>query len=151
MTSRAAFLAATPPPPAATSTTPCRATHPSNLKLYCRAHHLLKTFYTGQGGFSDGQLPDGTVVLTTPTGHIYTTEPHGASLFPTLATPTGAAPLTPVDVSDADRGHTMPLRERTRDEDRQTRITDERQRRIQLNAERDYQAWLDDRAHPPPF
>ncbi|TVX88461.1 HNH endonuclease, partial [Mycolicibacterium porcinum] len=60
-------------------------THPSNTKLYCRAHHLLKTFCPG---WSDRQLPDGTVEITTPTGHTHTTEPHGAAMFPTLATPT---------------------------------------------------------------
>ncbi len=29
---------------------PWGPTHPSNTKLYCRAHHLLKTFYAGSGG-----------------------------------------------------------------------------------------------------
>ncbi|WP_448435992.1 DUF222 domain-containing protein, partial [Mycolicibacterium setense] len=61
---------------------PLGPTHPSNNKLYCRAHHLLKTFSTG---WTDRQLPDGTVEFTAPTGHTYTTEPHGAAMFPTLA------------------------------------------------------------------
>ena len=39
---------------------------------------------TGAGGWADRQLPDGTIVLTAPTGHIYTTEPHGAAMFPAL-------------------------------------------------------------------
>ena len=47
-----------------------------------RAHHLIKTFYAGPGGWTDQQMPDGTIVLTAPTGHTYTTEPHGASMFP---------------------------------------------------------------------
>ncbi len=58
---------------------PAGATHPSNTKLYCRTHHLIKTFYGGPGGWSEHQLPDGTVVFTAPTGHTYTTEPHGAT------------------------------------------------------------------------
>ncbi|WP_234788376.1 HNH endonuclease signature motif containing protein, partial [Mycolicibacterium setense] len=49
---------------------PTGPTHPSNNKLYCRAHHLLKTFSTG---WTDRQLPDGTVEFTAPTGHTYTT------------------------------------------------------------------------------
>ena len=35
-------------------------------KHYCRIHHLIKTFYTGSGGWTDQQLPDGTVILTAP-------------------------------------------------------------------------------------
>ncbi len=31
---------------------PAGPTHASNLKLLCRYHHLLKTFYTGRGGWS---------------------------------------------------------------------------------------------------
>ena len=51
---------------------PAGATHPGGLKCYCRKHHLVKTFHDG---WSDSQLPDGTVVITTPTGHTYTTKP----------------------------------------------------------------------------
>ena len=47
---------------------PAGPTHPSNLKLYCRCHHLLKTFYTGRSGWADKQLPDGTVIFTAPSG-----------------------------------------------------------------------------------
>ncbi|MCP3812034.1 HNH endonuclease, partial [Mycobacteriaceae bacterium Msp059] len=36
---------------------PLGPTHPSNTKLYCRTHHLVKTFFPG---WSDRQLPDGT-------------------------------------------------------------------------------------------
>jgi hypothetical protein len=31
----------------------------------------------------------GTIVLTAPTGYVYRSEPHGASMFPALAQPTG--------------------------------------------------------------
>jgi len=40
---------------------PLGPTHPSNLKLLCRIHHLIKTFW----GWSDEQLPDGTEILAT--------------------------------------------------------------------------------------
>ncbi|WP_372516621.1 HNH endonuclease signature motif containing protein, partial [Mycolicibacterium flavescens] len=38
---------------------PIGPTHPSNLKLLCVFHHLLKTFWTGPDGWRDFQLPDG--------------------------------------------------------------------------------------------
>ena len=53
-----------------------------NLKCLCRFHHLLKTF----GGWRDRQLPDGTVIWTSPTGRTYRTAPAGADLFPLLGT-----------------------------------------------------------------
>ncbi|WP_156766896.1 HNH endonuclease signature motif containing protein, partial [Mycobacterium sp. E796] len=42
-------------------------THASNLKCYCRTHHLIKTFF----GWTEQQLPDGTLILTSPAGHTY--------------------------------------------------------------------------------
>ena len=39
-------------------------THASNLKCYCRTHHLVKTFW----GWRDQQLPDGTIILNSPVG-----------------------------------------------------------------------------------
>lgn len=38
---------------------PVGRTHPSNLKQYCRVHHLVKTFYCGPGGWTESQSPDG--------------------------------------------------------------------------------------------
>jgi hypothetical protein len=35
------------------------------------------------------QLPDGTLILTSPTGHTFTTKPGSVVLFPTLCRPTG--------------------------------------------------------------
>lgn len=52
-------------------------THPSNTKLFCRIHHLVKTFGTD---WSDRQEPDGTITLTAPNGRTYTTGPGGAVL-----------------------------------------------------------------------
>ncbi|MBO0865276.1 MAG: HNH endonuclease [Mycobacterium sp.] len=60
----------------------------SNLKCLCRQHHRLKTF----GGWQDGQLADGTVIWTSPTGQTYRTSPVGADLFPQSRAPACAAP-----------------------------------------------------------
>ena len=61
---------------------PYGPTHPSNTKLYCRIHHLIKTFHCGPGGWRDQQHPDGTITLTAPSGRTYTTEPGGKLFFP---------------------------------------------------------------------
>jgi hypothetical protein len=76
---------------------PAGLTHASDLKHYCRIHHLIKTFHSGPGGWTDQQMPDGTIILTAPTGHTYVTEAHGAALFPTLAQSTGELPLPTLD------------------------------------------------------
>ena len=59
------------------------AAHEDSLEclLASRHHHLLKTFYVGAGGWSERQLPDGTLILTAPTGHVYATMPGGAQFF----------------------------------------------------------------------
>jgi hypothetical protein len=136
---------------------PVGPTHPSNTKPYCRTHHLIKTFGCGPGGWSDQQLPDGTIVLTAPTGHVYRTEPHGAAMFPALAQPTGeldipSSPPSP-QPPEADRSVMMPRRTQTRDQDRRDRITAERRQRHELNAERRRQhaAWRATTYEPPPF
>jgi hypothetical protein len=110
-------------------------THPSNLKLYCRAHHLVKTFYCGPGGWTEAQYPDGTVTFTAPSGHQYITYPAGAQLYPTLSAPTGtldSASAPPP--AAANRGLAMPARRQTRNQDRHTRIRRERCLRAELNA-----------------
>ena len=55
-----------------------------DLACYCREHHRLKTFHDGPGGWRDEQLPDGTIVWTSPTGRQYRTTPAGYDLFPQL-------------------------------------------------------------------
>ena len=50
---------------------PLGPTHPSNLKCLCRKHHLVKTCW----GWQVKQLPDGTLILTAPSGHTYITTP----------------------------------------------------------------------------
>jgi hypothetical protein len=129
---------------------PLGPTHPSNTKHYCRIHHLVKTFC----GWSDRQLPDGTLVLTSPTGHTFTTEAHGAALFPALGQSTGELDLPPhTPEPDPDRLAKMPRRKQTREQDRRDRINAERRQRTELIAEeeRQHQAWLAATYKPPPF
>ena len=45
----------------------------------------MKTFC----GWSEQQLPDGTLILTSPAGHTYVTTPGSALLFLSLCRPTG--------------------------------------------------------------
>jgi hypothetical protein len=133
---------------------PVGPTHPSNNKPYCRTHHLIKTFCIGPRGWTDQQLPDGTVVLTAPTGHLYSTEPHGAAMFPALAQPTGELDMPPHAVPrETDRSAMMPRRKQTRDQDRRDRINAERRQRTELIAEEERQrrAWLAANYEPPPF
>jgi hypothetical protein len=125
-------------------------THPSNTKPYCRIHHLIKTF----GDWTDQQLPDGTIILTAPTGHTYRTEPHGGALFPALRQSTGQLPIPPaLQMPETDRSAMMPRRKQTREQDRRDRINAERRERTELIAEeeRQRQAWLAANYEPPPF
>jgi hypothetical protein len=118
-------------------------THPSNLKLLCRHHHLMKTFVRS---WQDTQDPDGTVTWHSPSGHTYTTEPGGTLYFPQVAQPTGKL-LLPMDIppGNPSRGLAMPKRARTRAEDRQARIDYERG----LNL-KDLQALPPPEPQPPP-
>ncbi|MGH3583552.1 MAG: DUF222 domain-containing protein, partial [Mycobacterium sp.] len=99
----------------------------SNLKCLCRKHHLLKTFWAGNPGWRDRQLPDGTVIWTAPDGRTHVTTPGSRLLFPELCQPT--AEVSPIDVP-ARPAHTaglkMPRRRTTRTQDRARRIHDER-------------------------
>jgi hypothetical protein len=109
-------------------------THASNLKCYCRTHHLVKTFW----GWRDQQLPDGTVILTSPSGKTYVTTPGSAVLFPSLCLPTGdvASELhCPVDYC-GERIAMMPRRRRTRRQERTHRIGAERRRNHQARTVR---------------
>ena len=99
---------------------------------------MIKTFWPG---WSDHQLADGTVVVTTPTGHAYTTQPDSSLFFPALGhhhTRTTRHPGHP----RADRTLMMPSRKRTRDQARADRIKAERA----LNDD-----YLAERNKPPPF
>ncbi|MBX7447510.1 HNH endonuclease [Mycolicibacterium sp. 3033] len=119
---------------------PAGPTHPSNLNGKCRLHHLLKTFWEG---WTEQQRPDGTLHLSTPTGHTYTTRPFSALLFPTWATTTDPPPPRPPEPPPTapPRHHPgrtlkMPLRQRTRAENRAAYITAARQHNA-LQAELD--------------
>ncbi|RZT24995.1 uncharacterized protein DUF222 [Mycobacterium sp. BK558] len=104
---------------------PHGATHASNTKCYCRQHHLVKTFWEG---WTDTQAADGTVRVTTPTGHTYTTKPFSSLLFPSWNTTTGPPPpsgTTPP--RRPGRSLMMPTRGRTRAQNRAARITRERE------------------------
>jgi hypothetical protein len=124
---------------------PVGPTHASNAKCYCRFHHLLKTFYCGVGEWRERQLPDGTLIITTPTGHTVTTHPGSRLLFPELCQPTatlwlpGREPTVP---PRGDRGLMMPKRRQCRSRNLAKRIEAERR----LND--DYVA---ERKKPPPF
>jgi hypothetical protein len=133
---------------------PLGPTHPSNLKLLCRIHHLLKTFYSGPNGWRDRQEPDGTVIWTSPTGHTYTTKPVGSLFFPVLAVPTGKLALpTWTPSNTANRDVMMPARRRTRAADRAARNDWERginEARIAAEAARKA-ARIAACNEPPPF
>jgi Domain of unknown function (DUF222) len=119
---------------------PVGPTHPSNNKCYCRVHHLFKTFHAGPAGWTELQLPDGTVVWTSPRGRTYTVTPMGARFFSQLGVPTGELVLTNSPPPGPHRDLAMPKRKRTRAQDRAYRIEYERA----LNRAR-YAA------DPPPF
>jgi len=123
---------------------PVGPTHASNLKCLCRFHHLLKTFWSGVRGWRDQQLPDGTVVWTSPTGHTYTTYPGSKHLFPTLCEPTGTlwTGQPPTIETTGDRGVMMPKRRHTRAHNKARAIAAERRLNDDLVAERN---------RPPPF
>ena len=132
---------------------PVGPTHPSNLKLLCVFHHLLKTFYIGADGWADKQLPDGTVIWTAPTGHMYTTKPGGTCSSRNWRCPRASSWSRKPPGRGHHRGVMMPTRRRTRTQDRAYRIDLERQhnaariaRKQLLLAER---IARDDK--PPPF
>ncbi len=100
-------------------------THASNLKSLCRTHHLVKTFW----GWREQQLPDGTLIFTSPSGQTYVTTPGSALLFPSLCRSTGGFPAPEADLAHdycADRTAMMPRRRRTRAQDRAQRVATER-------------------------
>ncbi|MCV7030041.1 HNH endonuclease signature motif containing protein [Mycobacterium sherrisii] len=102
-------------------------THASNLKCYCRTHHLVKTFW----GWAEKQLPDGTLILTSPAGRTHVTTPGSALLFPSLCRATGAIAAAEVDAPQdycPQRTAMMPRRRRTRSQDRTARVAVERRK-----------------------
>ena len=104
------------------------ATHPSNGKALCREHHLAKTFRGGPTGWHDEQLPNGDVHWTAPTGHRYLTQPVVKLLFPDWDPTTASLPPPMRERRrNTDPEITMPIRKKTREEDREQRIKTERE------------------------
>lgn len=101
---------------------PLGPTHASNLSCKCRKHHLLKTFWEG---WSDKQLPDGTLIWTSPAGKRYVTHPGSRLLIPQWNTTTAALPEPSGDPPRA-TGLMMPTRRRTRAAQRALNIRRER-------------------------
>ncbi len=93
------------------------------------------------------------MVLTAPTGHTYSTEPHGGMMFPALAQPTGDMGGIAVYAASVNRGVMMPRRKQTREQDRRDRIAQERRERTELIAEeaRKRSAWRAANYEPPPL
>jgi hypothetical protein len=86
-------------------------------------------------------LPDGTVIVTSPTGHTYTTKPGSAQLFPTLCQPT-ATLWRPERAAQRQSRADDAKRRRTRAENLAKRIQAERK----LNDD-----YIAERNKPPPF
>lgn len=105
---------------------PTGATHASNAKCLCRLHHLLKTFWVGANGWADRQLPDGTVVWTSPSGRTYATAPGSRLFFPQWNTTTAELPQGDARNIQSARGVMMPTRRRTRARDRAQRVKAQR-------------------------
>ena len=105
---------------------PAGATHPGNLRPYCREHHLIKTLKTG---WTPTACPDGSTTWTAPTGHTYATRPLGPVLFPRKAFDTEIPRTRHITLLDHDnREPALPTRRRTRKRDREYRINAERVR-----------------------
>ena len=118
---------------------PFGTTHPSGLRVLCRLHHLLRTFWTE---WTDEQHRDGTIAWTTPSGHTYITRPGSHLLFPNWNTDTGSTRATPPPAPSPARGLMMPTRRRTRQAERHYRAARERA----LNTPSTV-----DRNRPPPY
>ena len=103
---------------------PFGPTHPSNLKCLCRKNHLMKTFTD----WHDVQLPDGSVVWTSPSGRTYTTKPGSRLFFESWDTTTADLPPPPVPPHTTDRNFLTPRRRRTRAAEDAAQIKAERAR-----------------------
>ena len=107
----------------------------------------MKTFW----GWTEKQLADGTLILTSPAGDTHVTTPGSALLFPSLCHAVGGMPApeaqTPDQAYCAERTAMMPKRRRTRTQARAARVTAERranhQARINATGPPDDE--------PPPF
>jgi hypothetical protein len=96
-------------------------------------------------------LPDGTVILTSPSGQTYVTTPGSALLFPSLCRPTGDLPphVNRPTEHCGERTAMMPRRRRTRAQNRAQRIATERRQNHHLSYRRPAPPHADH--DPPPF
>jgi hypothetical protein len=115
---------------------PTGLTHPCNNNCKCRKHHLVKTFWSGEGGWAERQLPDGTLLTTSPAGVTYRTRPGVALYFPgwDVTTPPHTGPR-PKGVKPPGNDLESFKRKRTRVQDRERRINAERERNAAWIAE----------------
>jgi len=115
-------------------------THASNLNGKCRHHHVVKTF---REGWKEAQSPDGTLHVTDPTGHTYTSIPTSRLLFPAARTTSAAVQRgSPRKLSPEGNTTGQPRRRRSRAKERAYRIAAERARN---------EAYLAMREKAPPF
>jgi hypothetical protein len=107
-----------------------RLTHPANGRVLCRKHHLLRTFWIGEGGWADEQLADGTLIWTSPSNLKHRAPPGSRIFFPDWDTTTPLPDGPPVVLTEAspDKGLRMPTRRRTRAQQRAANIRAERRR-----------------------
>jgi hypothetical protein len=126
---------------------PYGSTQAANLKCLCRKHHLLKTFWGGDGGWRDQQERDGTVIWTAPDQRTHATTPGSRLLFPELSEPTAPVVCDAVPTKHT-TGLTMPRRRSTRAEDRARHINYERELN-RVAAEQEAEDSVPD--SPPPF
>jgi hypothetical protein len=101
-----------------------------------RYHHLIKTVW----GWREQQLPDGTLILTSPAGHTFTT-PGSALLVPSLCRsvcgmPSPEADPPPPPERCGDRAAMVPKRRRARAKERAYRVAAERQQNHQARTTR---------------
>ncbi|BBZ41149.1 hypothetical protein MCNS_42120 [Mycobacterium conspicuum] len=120
------------------------------MYLKSRTHHLLKTFW----GWTEKQLADGTLILTSPSGQTHVTTPGSALLFPSLCYAVGGMPAPETDPPPppphcTNRTAKMPKRRRTRTQTRTHRVAAERKanRQARLAA----QPRPNPNHDPPPF
>jgi hypothetical protein len=106
---------------------------------------LIKTFW----GWTEKQLADGTLILTSPSGQTYVTTPGSALLFASLCRAVGGMPAPEADPPQdycAARTAMMPKRRHTRAHNTTKAITAERKLNDTYAAER-----ITERNKPPPF
>ena len=104
----------------------------------------MKTFW----GWHDQQLPDGTLIWTSPSGRTYVTTPGSALLFPSLCAPTGT--LESDRAWCTNRAAMVPTRRRTRAQNRARYIAALR-RRNRLAREPAERVPVVANDEPPPF